>query len=337
MRPTPWTYALGAVTLLSLAGMYGLAFVAGAEPLPLAVVVIAAILAVIGAISAMGVSLPLMRPRLRDIVTGAGATAMAMFLTRDMEIPALVTVSLVAIVLGIMVVPTGPLDARAEGAGYTGAFVGLITPSLIIPVSWVIVAGAVSGLLWSVIGPCVFPGVGGRLGLVAFMASSAVYGVATALGDDRTQVLLPQVGGLAHAAMMPIGAAGAIITWVLIQRCGWDFALASGLTSLLVCGVIHMSSMGALAPVLGTAWFGGTMVGLSLPARLPNAAWVIVAGLMYGAYMLRFEGPLEGHVGVIGATGVIAVFVAMGAMRVGSWVTALRARRRTPPTMRVPA
>jgi hypothetical protein len=148
MRPTPWTYALGAVTLLSLAGMYGLAFVAGAEPLPLAVAVIAAILAVIGAISAMGVSLPLMRPRLRDIVTGAGATAMAMLLTRDMEIPALVTVSLVAIVLGVMTVPTGPLDARAEGAGYTGAFVGLLTPTLTIPVGWVILAGAVSGLLW---------------------------------------------------------------------------------------------------------------------------------------------------------------------------------------------
>ena len=278
-----------------------------------------------------------MRPRLRDIVTGAGATAMAMLLTRDMEIPPLVTVSLVAIVLGVMTVPTGPLDARAEGAGYTGAFVGLLTPTLTIPVGWVILAGAVSGLLWSVIGPCVFPGVGGRLGLVAFMASSAVYGVATALGDDRMQVLLPQVGGLAHAAMVPIGAAGAIITWVLIQRCGWDFALASGLTSLLVCGVLHMSSMGALASVLGTAWFGGTMVGLSLPAPLPNAAWVIVAGLMYGAYMLHFEGPLEGHVGVIGATGVIAVFVAMGAMRVGSWVTAHRARRRTSPTMRVPA
>ena len=240
MRPTPWTYALGAVTLLSLAGMYGLAFVAGAEPLPLAAAAIAAILAAIGAISAMGVSLPLVRPRARDIAAGTGATAMAMFLTRDMEIPALVTVSLVAIVLGVMTVPTGPLDIRAEGAGYTGAFVGLITPSLTIPVSWVIVAGAVSGLLWSVIGPCVFPGVGGRLGLVAFMASSAVYGVATVLGDDRTHVLLPQVGGLAHAAMVPIGAAGAIITWVLIQRCGWDFALASGLTSLLVCGSLAL-------------------------------------------------------------------------------------------------
>jgi len=42
---------------------------------------------------------------------------------------------------------------------------------------------------------------------------------------------------------------------------------------------------------------------------------------MYGSYMLHFEGPLTGHVGVIGATGTIAVFIAMGAIRVGAWLT----------------
>ncbi len=337
MRPTPWTYALGAVTLASLIGMYVVAFVMGAEPLPLSVVIIGAILAVVGATVAMGASQPLLRPRLRDVAAGTGATAMAMFMTRQLEIPELVTVALVAIILGVMAAPTGPLDVRSEGAGYTGAFAGLLAPSVVVPLGWVMVAGAVSGLLWSVVGPCVFPGVGGRLGLVALMASSAVYLVPALLGHNGTPVLVPQVNGLAHAAMVPIGAAGAIITWVLIQRCGWDFALASGLTSLLVCGGIYMSSMGALAPVLGTAWFGGTMVGLSLPARLPNAAWVIAAGLIYGAFMLHFEGPLEGHVGVIGATGVIAVFVMMGVSRVRDWGASYRLRRAGALEPRLPA
>ena len=48
-----------------------------------------------------------------------------------------------------------------------------------------LIAGAVAGLLWSVIGPCVLPGVGGRLGLVAFMASTGIYWLGSVLGYDK--------------------------------------------------------------------------------------------------------------------------------------------------------
>lgn len=321
MRRTLWTYALAALTLAALVAMYIVAFVVGAEPLPLAVVIIAVFLAVIGAAVAVRDSMSVPRPRAADIAAGAAATTFSLLLCREMGIPALVTVSIVAIVIGMMVAPRGPLDVRAEGAAYVGAFVGLLAPSITVPSGWVVLAGALAGLLWSIIGPYVLPGVGGRLGLVAFMGSSAIYWLASALGYEHQAVLVPEVQGMAHMAMIPIGGVAAVVTWLLIQRRGWDFALASGITSLLVCGGIYMADMGALAPVLSTAWFGGTMVGLSTPARLPSAAWVTLAGLMYGAYMLHFEGPLTGHVGVIGATGTIAVFIAMGALRVGTWLT----------------
>jgi hypothetical protein len=300
--------------------MYIIAFVMGAEPLPLSLVIIALVLALIGAAIAVRDSVAVPRPRVSDVAAGAAATAFSLLLCREMGIPALVTVSITAIVIGMMTAPRGPLDDRAEGSAYVGAFVGLLAPTITVPSGWVIVAGAVAGLLWSLIGLYVMPGVGGRLGLVAFMGSSAIYWLATALGYDHGKVLLPEVQGMAHMAMIPIGGVAAVLTWMLIQRRGWDFALASGVTSLAVCGGIHMADMGALEPVLATAWFGGTMVGLSTPARLPNAGWVTLAGLMYGAYMLHFAGPLTGHVGVIGATGTIAVFVAMGALRVGTWV-----------------
>ena len=328
MRRTLWTYALAALTLAALVAMYVFAFVMGAEPLPLAVVIVALILAIIGAALAVRDSLAVPRPRVRDVAAGATATAFCLFLCREMGIPALVTVSIAAIIIGMMVAPRGPLDARGEGAAYVGAFVGLLAPGITVPSAWVVLAGALAGLLWSVIGLSVLPGVGGRLGLVAFMGSSAIYWLATALGYERNAVLVPDVQGMAHMAMIPIGGVAAVLTWLLIQRRGWDFALASGITSLLVCGGIHLADMGALEPVLATAWFGGTMVGLSTPARLPSAAWVTLAGLMYGSYMLHFEGPLTGHVGVIGATGTIAVFVAMGALRLVTWAAPWWQRRR---------
>jgi hypothetical protein len=337
MRHAVATYVLALITLASLAAMYVLAFVIGAEPLPLGLVIVAVCLAAVGALVALGASLPLVRPRAADVASATVASALTLLLSREMGIPALVSISLVAILLGVMAAPTGPLDVRAEGAGYAGAFVGLLDPSITVPIAWLILAGAVSGALWSVIGPSVLPGIGGRLGLVAFMASAAIYGVASAIGAEQPAVLIPAVDGLRHLAMIPVGAAGAVITWMLIQRRGWDFAIASGLTSLVVCGGVYLSGMGELAPVLSTAWFGGTMVGLSAPARLPNAGWVGLAGMVYGSFMLHFEGPLQGHVGIIGATGVIAVLVTMGAIRVRDRGASYRVRRAAAPEPRLPA
>ena len=320
MRHTLVKYLLVAATLASLAAMYAVAFVVGAEPLPLAIVVVALILAVTGATIAVRASVAVPRPRVSDIAAAAAATALCQLLCRDMGIPALVTVSIVAIMIGMMTAPIGPLDVRSEGAAYVGAFVGLLAPSITIPAGWVLLAGAASGLLWSLISLYVLPGIGGRLGLVAFMGSAFIYWLASAFGYEHNAVLVPEVQGIAHMAMIPIGGVAAVLTWLLVQRRGWDFALASGITSLLVCGGVYLSGMGPVAPVLATAWFGGTMVGLSTPERLPNAGWVMGAGMMYGAYMLHFEGPLTGHVGVIGATGTIAVFIAMGALRVVTWL-----------------
>lgn len=327
VRATPWTYVLAGITLASLVAMYVLAFVMGAEPFPRALVIVAAIFACVGAAVGVRRSTGPPVPRAQDVVAGAAGCALVLTLYRGLGMPALVALAITAVLIGMVAAPTGPLDPRGQGAGYAGAFVGLVAPSVTLPSAWVVGAGAVAGLLCSVIGPAVLPGVGGRLGLVAFMASAAVYWVAAALGTDHDAVLLPEVAGLAHFAVVPIGGAGAAITWVLIQRRGWDFALASGLTTLVVCVGLHMASMGPLEPVLGAAWFGGTMVALTLPERLPSAGWVTAAGLMYGAYMLHFEGPLAGHVGVIGATGTIAVLIMMGARWAGTRTALLVASR----------
>jgi hypothetical protein len=311
MRPTPWTYLLGALVLLALGVMYVRSFVIGAAPVPMVLVLLVGVPFAIGAVHALRTSLPLPRLRAVEVVAATAATVASLAMSREMGIPPLVAVAMVAIVAGVAALGDGPLDDVAAGAAYSGAFVGLLAPTVTVGWYWVVLAGAVAGVLWSLIGPAVFQGVGGRMGVVAFMAAGAVYWLADLLGADHQYVLLPE-GGLAHWSVVVIGATGAIVTWMLMTRLGWAFNLASGLPALAVCGVLAMAGPEGLEVVLATAFFGGTFVGGSSVKRMPTALWLGASGLLYGALMLHFEGPLSGHVGVIGATGTTAVLAVLG-------------------------
>lgn len=312
--PTRGTYVLGIVVLTWLGIMYTRSFIMGANPVPMAITVLVFALTAVGAVHALRTSLPLPGVRAIDVITAVIATVASLGLAREMGVPPMVAASLVGVSLGVAALPGGPLDALSSGAGYSGAVVGLLTPQVTLGWYWVVGAGAIAGVLWSLVGPSVLQGVGGRMGVVAFMGSSFVYWLADLLGDEHNAVLLPGVNGMAHWVVIPVGAVGALITWLLVNRLGWGFNIASALPSLLVCGVLAMAGPPEVQVVIATAFFGGTFVGGTTIERLPSAALMGAAGLIYGAYMLHFEGPLQGHVGVIGATGTIAVLVVLGAL-----------------------
>ena len=324
MTPTRGTIVLGAIVLAVVAQVFLRSFFVSAGVLGIGLAVIVACPAIVGGARALRTSLPLPHPRAIDIVTAVTATMGSLFLARTMGIPELVTAAIVLSAFGVAALPGGPLDALAAGGGYAGAFVGILTPDVRLGWYWVAAAGALAGLLWTLIGPSVLPGVGGRIGLVALMGSGGVYWVASLTGEESTPVLLPGMDGVAHWSVIPIGAAGAVITWLLINRLGWGLNLASGLPALAVCGVIAMSGIDP-AGVLATAFFGGTFVGGTGPARLPHAGWLGAAGLLYGALMLRFTGPLQGHVGVVGVIAVLAVLAVIGVGAIASRCTS-RAR-----------
>jgi hypothetical protein len=229
-----------------------------------------------------------------------------------MGIPLLVAGSIVAVCLGFAQVWDGPLDAMSAGAGYAGTTVGLV-PQYVTQSSWLVIAAAViCGVLWSLVGPSVWDGVGGRMGSVAFIAGSVVYLAADALGLERSHRLLPlHMSELAHWSVVPVGAIAAVLTWVLVQRLDVPFVLASGLLSLIVCVGLNLTQP-IPASVLDAAFFGGTFVGGTAPRRLPNVAWVAGAGALYGALMLHFAGPLTGHIGVLGATGTMGCLAMAG-------------------------
>jgi hypothetical protein len=317
MSPTRATYVLGALVLLWLAVMYTRSFIMGANPVPMALTIIVLFFTAIGAVHALRTSLPLQRPRVIEVAAAFAGAAATLWLVREMALPPLVGAAFIAVCFGVAALPDGPLDAMSAGAGYSGVCVGLLTPSITLGWYWVAIAGALAGFLWTLVGPAVMQGMGGRMGVVAFMASTAIYWTADLLGDEHNAVLLPGVDGIAHWAVVPIGAVGALITWLLMTRRGWGFNLASGVPSLIVCGVLALAGPPSVQLVFATAFFGGTFVGGTTEARLPTAGLLGAAGLMYGAYMLHFEGPLQGHVGVIGATGTISVLAVAGV--VAAW------------------
>lgn len=312
--PSPQVLLLASVLAVGLGFLYVASFLMIADPLPRASAVVIGVFLIGGIAVTTLTSRDVGRVRAVDAVLAVAAAALTVFLARDMGMPVIVAASLVAIILGVMTLPGQAIDANAAGAGYTGAFVGMMSSDVMLGVGWVLGAALVAGALWSLVGPAVWDGVGGRMGAVAYISASGVYLVANLLGDVRDGVAPPGLDGMAHASVVPIGCAAALVTWALIQRAGLPFVLASGLTSLAVCGVVALT-MPHGAP-LAAAWFGGTFVGGVGTNRLPNAAWVALAGGVFGLLTMHFSGPLSGHVGVLGATATIAC-LATGALE---WV-----------------
>lgn len=309
--PSPPVLLLASVLAVGLGFLYVASFLMIADPLPRASAVIIGLFLIVGIAVTTLTSGTVGRVRPIDVGLAVAAAALTLFLARDMGVPVIVAASLVAIILGVMALPGHALDAHAAGAGYTGAFVGMMSSDVMLRVGWVLGAAIVAGALWSLIGPAVWDGVGGRMGAAAYISASGVYIVADLVGGVNDGVAPPGLDGMAHVSVVPIGCAAALVTWVLIQRAGLGFVLASGLTSLAVCGVVALT-MPHGGP-LAAAWFGGTFVGGVGTNRLPNAAWVALAGVVFGLLTMHFSGPLSGHVGVLGATATIAC-LATGAL-----------------------
>ena len=304
-RPSVVTIVLGMALLTAMTYLFVNGFWVRATGIDVVFVALVGVLALLGFVLSLITSRPSRPPLLLHVVVGAAAAVFAQFLTREMRIPVLVALGITGCILGIAALPGGPLDFMASAAGYTGMFTGLVQPGPTLSWPWVVVAGLLAGMLFSVVGPAVLPGVGARMGAVAFLAGSIVYLLAEAAGNDAPPILPSAATGFGNWALLPIGMAGALVTWALTHRTAMPFVLASALPCLIVCGVVNLT-LPASAPVLCSAWAGGTLIASASPARLPTAFWIGLAGVVYGMLMLHFGGPLTGHVGVLGATATIA-------------------------------
>lgn len=311
-RPGTLTWVVGLIMFGSLATVSITAFLDGSGPVAYVLSITVSLLAILGFVLGMVTSRPMHAPRLIDVAMGLLAAGATQFMCREMGMPMLIAASSVAVLVGIANLPGMPLDVLAAGSAYTGVVAGMVGANITLPPAAILAAGAAAGALFSFIGPCVMPGVGARMGTAGFIAGSAIYLLADALGAERPAIIPPPSQGVPHWGIVPIGMAGALITWILVNRAGTPFVLASGATSVLVTAGTFLFLDPRLATVLGVAWMGGTFVGGSASNRLPTAFWIGVAALLYGGLMLHFEGPLDGHAGIIGATGTIACLATVG-------------------------
>lgn len=335
-RPTALTWAMGLLMLVSLATVTMTAFLWGSRPLPFVLSVVVVLFALLGFTLGMVTSRPMVAPRTADVVIAVAAAGITQFMSREMGMPMLVAGAMTGVFLGLGNLPGGPLDALTAGSGYTGMVAGMVGSNITLPTVVILLAGGLAGVLFSVIGPSVMPGVGARMGTAGFIAGSAIYLLADAFGAERPALIPGPSAGVPHWGILPIGVAGALITWVLVNRAGVPFVLASGATSAVIAAAADWFLTPHVGLVLAVAWMGGTFVGGSGSNRLPTALWIGLAAVLYGGLMLHFEGPLDGHPGIIGATGTIACLATVGIEWVMHTSGALRILARISPPEHAP-
>lgn len=316
MTPRAGTYALAAAMVAGMIAVYVTSFVVAPDTWMRVPAVLLGVLALVGAGLAIATSSPPARVRLMDVASALASTLATFLLARDLGVEPVVAASLVLVTFGLAAQPLGLVDGRAARAGFAGAFVGLIGPAVTISWYWVALAGAIAGVLWSLIGPSVMPGFGGRIGLMAFMGAVAAFTLADLVGDRGNVSLLPVPSEVPTWSLLPVCAFAALITWTLRNRTGLNYATCVGVPTLVIsAGIALAPNLGNQGAVMATAWLGGAALAGTSLTRLPNAGWVFVAALLYGCLMMRFTGPYAGHAGVIGTLAVIAELATFAARR----------------------
>ncbi len=325
VRLNALTYVLAAMMVVAATVVYVTSFALASDiSLRVGVVVLGAF-GLAGIYLAVRSSRPAAHPRFVDVASGLTSTLATFFMSRDLGVQPVAAASVVLVTVGLAAQPLGVVDARAARAAFAGAFVGLIGPSITVPWYWAALSGAIAGLLWSMIGPSIMPGFGGRIGLMAFASSAIAYQIADFLDGAGNVALLPPTAGLPTWTVVPVGVAGALVTWTLYNRTRLHYVACVGIPALAVSsGIAASPGLGSQGAVLATAWLGGAALAGTSLERLPNAAWIFVAALLYAGLMVRFTGPDQGHAGVIGVLafiGELAVFALRRVLqRVAPWL-----------------
>jgi hypothetical protein len=200
-----------------------------------------------------------------------------------------------------------PLRNRAiAGPLYCGAFAGMTSELVLGNPGWVLLAGALAGMLLALFSNH-WEGIGGKLGTTAFLGVAVTSALALGMGaigpGDPVHAFsqTEQVGVLIATLLSPL------VTQALSFRCRLGVVLGSSLPTLLLAALLPLP--------LASAWLGGSFVGMTAPERLrPHPMpWLVAMGLLYAALSLYFKPGLMGIGGDLGATAAVSVFAVLGA------------------------
>ncbi|TVQ17724.1 MAG: hypothetical protein EA382_18495 [Spirochaetaceae bacterium] len=253
------------------------------------------------------------QPGRRAAVTGAvtdftmvfGGAALTFLVSVEFALGAVVASGLIGLV-------GAALLKKHAVAIFCGSFVGMSSPNVFALFGWVLVAGAIAGLVF-VLSRDVLNGFGGKLGTIAFAgAVSASFVVGCGLGS----VAIPT--GTDALWIVAYSVIAAVVTYALSVHLGNGPVVASALVGVvagLLLPVVHGPDLG---PILAVVAFCASFAGMSSPSRLPNLALVGVAGLFSGLVFLYACPHLDGAGGKLGTIAfgsTIAVWGLIGLRR----------------------
>jgi hypothetical protein len=231
----------------------------------------------------------LCREHALNALSVAGGAVVTFVLSIDIGLGGVTASALVALIAAY-VIPDYAVPV------YCGSFVGMASTQLLYGHGELALAGAVAAVIY-VLTACTFPGIGGKLGTIAFAGS-----VITALGLGRPFLVTAMPDTTTALLIIIYSVVATVLTFWLNVTLGHGAVIASaivGITGGLVLPVIHPMSGGLLAVVVFCASFAGMASG----ERFPKASMMVLVGLVAGLIFV-FSMPVGGGAG--GKLGTIA-------------------------------
>ncbi len=278
--------------------------------------VVAALLAVVAArgIAATSDAGHLERSRFEDPLLSLGGTLGSLALMRGAGVAPILAATLIGVAGGIGV-------RRLRGARdyhgapiYVGAFVGITSPLVVPNFWWVLAAGILAGVVWSVSREA-WVGVGGKMGTMALVSTAAVSLVARLVHQGGLGEHALRAHGFVLWAFV-VGLVAAPLSFYLSHTLRWGAVLGSAVpTAVFAVAMTRLPVSWQLhGGVLSYLWYGSSFVGMTLPSRL---AWphvsIPLTGLLFTWIALHFGSYFSGLGGTAGFTALLAVFIARGA------------------------
>ena len=247
-----------------------------------------------------------------SLIVGALA---AYTLSVNFELGAVVGSALVGIFVALIIpkygVPT-----------YCGAFVGMSSAALLPNQLYVLLAAVIAAALFSA-AKVVFNGFGGKLGTIAW---TGAVGAALLTGQELMTGSVP--GGEVSALILFYGVIGAVLTRVISIRLKHGPVMGSAIVVLaagLLLPVIHPEVGMQLAVMVTCA----TYAGMSSAERIPNEAYMALAGLIAGMIFIFSQPFIQGAGGKLGTTAFGSVIAVRGMMVLVKQAAAKRSKEQT--------
>jgi hypothetical protein len=212
----------------------------------------------------------------------------------------------------------GLLDQRVLPASlYCGAFAGATSSHVLPGTPWVILAGFVAGIIYS-LARHFWVGIGGKLGTIAFAATALTVMLARLAGWNHRDPAGTLVDGSLLWAVFAVAIVAAPVTFWLSEHCKFGAVCASAVPSALLALGLHLLSASwqvKMLPLVAT-WAGASFAGMTSMERVAGRYWMLpLLGLIFAFLFVGLRPRVHGFGGLLGTTALVSVLAGLGLAR----------------------